>query len=204
MTRGILPAALIALGATQAVAQAPPNPSFHLVNRGQDAINEVYATPKGRPNWGRDRLGEYLLPPGQSFPVHLPADGSCAYDIRVVYASGKAEERRDFNTCEVETVVFPRNAGASRAARNAPASDPSFRLVNRGRTEVRSLFATPTGVEDWGRDHLRNDTVAPGASRTVRLPAGACSYDLRIVYANRDATERRDLNLCGLGDLPVP
>ena len=109
--------ALAASGSAPALAQAAPNPSFHLVNRSQELINEVYATPKGRPNWGRDRLGDRSLPPGQSFPVRLPADGSCAYDIRVVYASGKSEEQRDFNTCEVETVAFPRSS--NRATRGA-------------------------------------------------------------------------------------
>lgn len=114
-------AVLAASGPTvPAVAQGTPNPSFHLVNQSQETINEVYATPKGRPTWGRDRLGDRSLPPGQSFPVRLPADGSCAYDIRVVYSSGKAEERRDFNTCEVEAVTFPR--GGKRAARDATGS----------------------------------------------------------------------------------
>lgn len=113
-------AVLAASGPAPAVAQGAPNPSFHLVNQSQETINEVYATPKGRPNWGRDRLGDRSLPPGQSFPVRLPADGSCAYDIRVIYASGKAEERRDFNTCDVETVAFPR--GGRHAARGATGS----------------------------------------------------------------------------------
>lgn len=115
-----LAAVLAASDPAPATAQGAPNPSFHLVNRSQETINEVYATPKGRPNWGRDRLGDRSLPPGQSFPVRLPADGNCAYDIRVVYASGKAEERRDFNTCEVETVAFPRGGG--HAARGATGS----------------------------------------------------------------------------------
>ena len=134
MTRRITLATLLALSAAPALGQQAPNPSFHLVNRSQETINEVYATPKGRPNWGRDRLGDRSLPPGQSFPVRLPADGSCAYDIRVVYASGKAEERRDFNTCDVETVAFPRGAGAGRASRDAATPDDA---------SVRTMVSSP-------------------------------------------------------------
>lgn len=142
MTRRTLLATLLALGASPSAAQQAPNPSFHLVNRSQETINEVYATPKGRPNWGRDRLADRSLPPGQSFPVRLPADGSCAYDIRVVYANGKSEERRDLNTCEVETVAFPRGPAAGRGARGASASgDLSFRSVDRGPKDVASLLA---------------------------------------------------------------
>lgn len=195
---------LLALAAAPAGAQPAPNPSFNLLNRSQTAINEIFATPKGRTTWGRDRLGDRFLPPGGSFPVRLPADGSCAYDIRVVYEGGRAEERRDIDTCTVDSVTFPRGtAGATRT--QAPAADdPSFRLVNRGRQAVNAVYATPAGVRNWGQDRLGDDTVAPGASRAVRLPTGQCSYDVRIVYANGDATERRDLNLCAVTDLPVP
>ena len=196
---------LLALAAMPAGAQTAQNPSFNLLNRSQTAINEIYATPKGRTTWGRDRLEDRFLPPGGSFPVRLPADGSCAYDIRVVYEGGRAEERRDVNTCAVESVAFPRGTAGGAGRTQAPAAeDPSFRLVNRGRQAVNAVYATPTGVRDWGQDRLGDATVAPGASRNVRLPTGQCSYDVRVVYANGDATERRDLNLCGLTDLPVP
>lgn len=107
MPRRLALAALTALAAGPAGAQPPPNASFYLVNRSPVAINEVYATPKGRRTWGQDRLGRHFLPQGQSFPVRLPADGTCAYDIRVVYADGKAEERRGFDPCAVDSVAFP-------------------------------------------------------------------------------------------------
>lgn len=201
----ILIAWVLLVLAAPAGAQTAPNPSFNLLNRSQTAINEIYATPKGRTTWGRDRLGDRSLPPGGSFPVRLPADGSCAYDIRVVYEGGRAEERRDIDTCAIDSVTFPRGtAGGVVRPQSQSADDPSFRLVNRGRQAVNAVYATPTGVRDWGQDRLGDATVAPGASRSVRLPAGQCSYDVRVVYANGDATERRDLNLCTLTDLAVP
>jgi hypothetical protein len=51
---------------------------------------------------------------------------------------------------------------------------------------------------------LGEDTVAPGSARVVHLPAGACIYDVRIVYANGEAAEKRHVNLCSITDMRVP
>ena len=195
--------------AATAAAQAP-NPSFNVVNRASSAINQVFATPVGMTTWGRDRIGDRPIPPGQTGPVRLPADGNCVYDIRVVYANGQVDERRSLNTCNVDNVIFPspggRNGapGRQQAGRQPATDDPSFRLVNRGRSAINELYASAEGEDNWGEDRLGEDTVAPGAARVVRLPAGQCVYDVRIVYANGEATEKRHLNLCGLNDMRVP
>jgi hypothetical protein len=200
-------ALLVLLSALPAAAQAP-NPSFTLSNRAGLAIHEIYATPAGVDRWGRDRLGANLVPPGGAFPVRLPADGSCLYDIRVVYADGRPEERRRINTCEIETMAFP--GGRTTANEAGPgrmqgqADDPSFRLVNRGRAEVNEVYVSETGNDRWGEDRLGDDTVPRGATRVIRMQPGACTYDVRVVFANGEATEKRRLNLCGITDLRVP
>lgn len=201
-----LVAVLAGLVSGSAGAQVPPNPSFNVVNRSSSAINEVFATTAGTTTWGRNRLGGRPVPPGQTGPIRLPADGNCVYDIRVVYANGQAEERRGLNTCNLDNVIFPSpgSRAAPPAARSQASDDPSFRLVNRGRNAVNELYASLTDAEDWGEDRLGDDTVEPGASHLVRLPAGQCLYDLRIVYANGEATEKRRVNLCGVTDMRVP
>ncbi|MCC6718369.1 MAG: trypsin-like peptidase domain-containing protein [Acetobacteraceae bacterium] len=86
-----------------------------------------------------------------------------------------------------------------------PADDPSFRLVNRGQQPVAELFATPAGAGTWGRNRLDQGPLAPQAAHVLRLPrGGACVYDLRVVFADRRALERRGANLCRVTDLPVP
>lgn len=209
MRRAAVFAALVLAG--PAFAQGTqPNPSFNLVNRGGQAINEVYATPAGVDRWGRDRLAQNSVPPGLTFPVRLPADGNCLYDIRVVYADGKPEEKRRLNTCGVEVVTFPGgqtsgNVSAPGGSTNqARTDDPSFRLVNRSKAEVSEVYASVTGDDGWGRDRLGDDTVAAGATRVIRLPPGECRYDVRVVFANGEATEKRRLNLCAITDLRVP
>ena len=213
-------AALLLAG--PALAQSP-NPSFLLANRGDQAINELYATPSNVDRWGRDRLEQFSLSPGMTFPVRLSADGTCVYDIRVVYADGKPEERRRVNTCQLDSVAFPGgrtvgNGGPStggpsagdpdrapnRGRADAPADDPSFRLVNRGRADVTELYVSRVGDDNWGVDRLGDDTVAAGASRVVRLPRGQCNWDVRVVFENGEETEKRRLNLCQITDLRVP
>jgi len=193
---------LMASGAGAAMADEP-NPSFNLVNRGRVAIREIYATTAGQTTWGLDRLQHGTVPANMNVPIRLPI-GSCVYDIRVVYDNGQSEEQRHVDTCATDNVTFPRSR--SRAATRAPVAgdDPSFRLVNRGRSEVNELYVSPPDEDHWGDDRLGDATVAPGRTKVIDLPPGPCFYDLRIVYANGEATEKRRVNLCITTDLRVP
>ena len=152
------------------------------------------------------------MPPNENRPVRLSADGNCVYDIKAVFASGQTDERRGVNTCVVDHVFFPASAGpagpargASRGvSREAVTDDPSFRLTNRGRAILSEVYASPAGEESWGADRLGEGTLAPGKQTVIHLPRGQCIYDLRSVFANGEATEKRRLNLCTVTDLRVP
>jgi hypothetical protein len=82
-----------------------PNPNFRLVNRSGRIITEVYVSSSQQQTWGPDRLGRDVLGVGQSMIVTLPRDGTCVFDIRVVYNDGTATERRRVNTCTLTEVV---------------------------------------------------------------------------------------------------
>lgn len=75
------------------------NPSFNFVNQGGQVIRELYVSLSSQNSWGGDRLGTATLPPGGSVQVSLPQGGVCTVDIRVVYNSGAASERRGVETC---------------------------------------------------------------------------------------------------------
>ncbi len=90
------------------------------------------------------------------------------------------------------------------AATGKPADDPSFRLLNRGPQPIAEFFATPAGTGAWGTNRLERGPLAPQASQDLRLPRGGCAYDLRVVFADRRALERKGANLCRITDLPVP
>jgi hypothetical protein len=106
-------ACLLALLLPAVAAQAQPNPSFTLHNTGGTAIKEFFATPSGFANWGRDRLNGKGLAPGARATFRPPANGNCIFDLRVVFADGRAEERHGLNTCQTKEVAVA-EAGAAR------------------------------------------------------------------------------------------
>lgn len=208
---GLAPAAMAQTG----------DPSFNLINRSNRVIYEAYASPSSDSNWGPDRLGQNVIPAGRNFVVRLP-QGECIYDVRVVYdrQGGPAEERRNINLCNLTELAFtgqggqqqgggqaqpmtpqqPQSPGQGQGARG----NPSFNLVNQGQQPVREVYASLTTDQNWGPDRLGNDMVAPGAVYAVRLPEGDCMYDVRFVYQNGQAQERRGVNLCEVTNVVLP
>ena len=199
MFRRTLFTALLALLAGPALAQSN-DPSFRVVNNTGDTIESVFASPANQRNWGEDRLGDAVIRPGATYIIRLPA-GSCVYDVRVVYEGGRAEERRNVNTCNITNLVF--GSGSAQAAPNAGGGNPSFYLVNQSGRVIESLFASPSSQENWGPDRLGDNTVRSGQRHAVRLPAGECLYDLRIVFQGGDAQERRRVNACNVNEYVV-
>jgi hypothetical protein len=82
------------------------NPSFRFVNQGGQQINELFVSLSTDHNWGPDRLGQNVLPPGSFMDIRLPQGRTCTVDIKVVYANGQAVERRGVETCSIETLNF--------------------------------------------------------------------------------------------------
>ncbi len=208
-------AAFLALGALPEAAQAQTgDPSFNLVNRSSRTIYEAYASPTTDSNWGQDRLGTNVVPAGRSFVIRLP-QGPCMYDVRVVYdrQGGPSEERRNINLCNLTELAFDGRQAQqggqppqqqARPPQGGPAGNPSFNLVNQGRTTVMQVFASLTTDQNWGPDRLGADTVAPGAVYAIRLPEGPCMYDIRFVYDSGQPQERRNVNLCEIINITVP
>lgn len=193
-------ALMLVLLPAPAAAQDAQNPSFYLVNRSASPISRVFATPTGQTNWGQNRLTGGSIPPGGNAPIRLPADGQCLYDIRVTYGNGHTEERRELNTCEIDNLGFP----ATRPAARATAEEPTFVLVNRSRSPVNELYLSVSDDDSWGQDRLGDDNVPGGGTKVIRLPPGECVYDVRVVFANGEASEKRRLNLCTNNNLRVP
>jgi hypothetical protein len=191
---------LILALSVQAAGAESPNPSFYLVNHGERRIIAAYASPADALNWGRDQLGDDILAPGGYAAIRLLANGRCTYDLRVVFAGGRSEERRGFDVCAVDKVVF--GGGFDRPGREA--TDPSFHLINRGRSELQSAYARVAGRGDWGEDRLGDDTVDAGEATDIHLPNGDCVWDLRFVFTDRRPIERKRVNLCQIRDLSIP
>jgi hypothetical protein len=87
-------------GGVAPVTTRAPDPSFRLVNGASQTIREVYVSSSADRNWGPDRLGTTVLTPGQRFVIGLPP-GRCLNDLRIVFTSGRVEERRQVDTCRI-------------------------------------------------------------------------------------------------------
>ena len=207
-------AMLLAL-AGGATAQRPPpppgqTPSFSLVNRTTSVIRELFATPSGSANWGQNRLdgrngNPASLAPGASYTVRRRTDTACNFDLRVVFADGKTEDRKGVNVCAIEEVTIGTAPAGVDAATGKAADDASFRLFNRAAVAVTEVYATPAGLGNWGKNRLDLEPLAPDNRRSFSLPRdGNCIYDMRVVFADKRTMERKRVNLCRVAELPVP
>jgi len=210
LRRGVLLLVLLLAGLATAPARAQSDPSFNIVNRSGQAIQELYVSSSQLNTWGQDILGSAVLENGRSFPVRLPS-GQCVNDIRVVYNGGRSEERRSLDTCPLNEVVFGQQGAAAapsgkRGAATAAGrtGNPSFNLINRTNRPIQALRASPSSESNWGEDRLGDAVVPPGGSFAVRLPEGQCNYDIRVEYEDRAAEERRGVDLCSVADVTFP
>ena len=189
--------------------------SFTLVNHLPEAVRELFVTPAGDANWGRNRLdgrngNPTAIAPGASFTVRRPADTNCIFDMRVRLADGKTEDRHSVNVCASETVsIGPPAAPAAPATMDSATGkytdDPSFRLFNRAARDIAELYATPSGLTNWGQNRLGDDKLAPDRNRPITLARdGNCFYDLRVVFADKRTMEKKHTNLCRVRELPIP
>lgn len=99
-------AAVASLALPVAAQVQPGDPSFRINNRGTATIREVYVSALNGNNWGADRLGANVLPPGQSRTIDLPP-GQCVYNIRLVFENGQSSERRRIDTCRFADLNVP-------------------------------------------------------------------------------------------------
>ncbi|HEV7267683.1 MAG TPA: hypothetical protein VGN83_22680 [Falsiroseomonas sp.] len=96
----------------------------------------------------------------------------------------------------------PGATGSSTAA-TARSADPSFRLNNTGGRTVREVYVSAAADNSWGADRLGAEVLAPGNRIIVRLPMGQCLNDIRVVFMDGKAQERRRVDTCGLTDIQV-
>lgn len=69
-------------------------------------------------------------------------------------------------------------------------------LRNASALAIEQAYGGNGQPDGWGRDLLGSTELAAGASRTIRLPAGAQA--VRLVWANGRAAEMHGVDLCGL------
>ena len=210
MVRLRYPVILLTLLAAGPAPPAAQNPSFNLANRGAIAIRELFVTPGGNANWGQNRLdgkngNATAIAPGATYLVRRRTDTNCVFDIKVVFADGRAEERKGVNTCATEEVAI----GAAMSTAINPATgksgdDPSIKLFNRAARPVIEFSAVPAGGGGSASNRL-GDKLPPDTTRNIALPRdGNCIFDLRAVFEGGRSVERKHVNLCRVAEMAVP
>lgn len=201
-------AGLVGSLSTPSAAQAQNR--FWLVNETGRVIERAYVSSSRVSDWGPDILGTSVLPPGQRVWV-TPNFGDCVLDIRVTYQGGGEDTRMQVNACSLSQIVFGRGAGAgatigggagATVAPGRPAmANPSFNFVNGTGAVIREVYVSLTSEGTWGPDRLGSNVLQPGQRLPVSLPAGnVCTVDMRVVYMDGRAAERRQVETCRIND----
>lgn len=72
-----------------------------IVNESGRTIQHFYATNSGVSKWGRDLLGQDVIPSGQRYIFNFDdGTGYCIFDFRAVLDNGRPIERYRVNVCE--------------------------------------------------------------------------------------------------------
>lgn len=174
-----------------------PKRSLLIENRSGQALRELYALPAGRlrdqnntpnntPNWGVDRLGEEPVGDGETFRLTLRVP-DCRVDLRAVYEDDEAEEKRGVDACAVRNLVFD-GSGVPHPP------DIPLSFLNRHDAPIAELYISGTDKDEWGPDRLETP-LERGSRRRLDIPVN-CTADMRIVFPNGAAEERREVDLC--------
>jgi hypothetical protein len=203
--RRVVVLVLLALASLGATAPAQAQNRFWLVNNSPVTIQEAYVSSSRVEAWGPDILGASVLPSGQRVWV-TPAFGDCVLDVRVVYQNGREERRMGVNACSLTTIAFgayapgPASPGAGAViTQGRPVSNPSFVFVNSSGRTIREVYVSLSTENSWGPDRLGANVLQPGQSLSISLPAGnVCTVDMRVVYMDGGAQERRRVETCSI------
>lgn len=180
--------------------QGPPAEREVIVLNGSPRpINEIYVSPESADQWGADLLGEQMLEPGDSLRLRLGRTRECIFDAKVVYDDASREETRGVNLCRNHQISFD---GKAATAPPETGAEHSVMLVNHARRRIQQVFISPASANQWGDDRLTAGSISVGDRQAVNW-RGSCSVDLRVVFENRAAEERRGVDLCATPVLTV-
>jgi hypothetical protein len=196
-------AVLMAGGAWAAESSPiPPAPAgereITVLNKSKKEINEVYVAPASATDWGDDRLGDDTIDPGDTYHIKLGRMRECGFDVHIVYEDGSKEENLNVNVCRTKQLAFD----GSTAVAPPPREEHAVVIVNNASRPIQMVFISPAESNDWGDDRLADDSISVGESKRVTY-RGDCAADLRIVFDNRGAEERKGLNLCDTPQISI-
>jgi hypothetical protein len=194
--------ALAAAGPDPAAPSREPAADLEVlvVNHSRSAITQLYVSPSSADQWGTDRLAGDTLAAGKSFRVRLPRTVECRFDLQVIYDDATREESHGVDLCHTRQITF--DGSSAMVPPEVFSRQREVMLVNRSGRPIQQVFVSPSAADQWGDDRLGEGSISAGDTRVVGY-RGPCTADLRVVFDNRSAEERRGLDLCATPSLVI-
>lgn len=180
--------------AQQPQAQPPAQPGagqdriVTLTNRAAQQITKIFASPSSDTEWGNNRLSIPNLAPTRAFQLRIPGR-DCEFDFQVTYADTRVEEKRKIDICRNRQLSFDATTA------QLPGRERQFTVINRAPLAIKQVFVSALGGNNWGDDLLPRGEVESGDDIDLTY-RGACVADIRVVFANDSAEERRKVDFC--------
>ena len=171
-----------------------------VINHAPHGAVELYISPQSADAWGVDRLGETVLNTGGQRFFALGKLRDCGFDLLAVYDDLSREEQRGVDLCKVKQVVFDGKHASLPPDALGPQHDVT--VIDKTPMPMQQLYISPPDAAQWGDDLLSAGAMSVDEQRGVNY-RGPCSVDVRVVFANRAAEERRGVNLCVMTTLRV-
>jgi hypothetical protein len=191
----LLAALFFAAPSTLGAVRAQPAPEHELMvgNHGRRPIVELYASPTATDSWGEDRLGEQTLEPGRNVHVKLGRGRDCVFDVQAIYEDASREEQHGVDVCRGRGVTFDGTVTIAPQRIVSPTHDVV--VANRAGRPIQQVLISPSDAGDWGDDRLGDTSISVGDTAHVHY-RGSCVADIRVVFDNRSAEERRGVDFC--------
>ncbi|WP_149536581.1 hypothetical protein [Siccirubricoccus phaeus] len=84
----------------------------------------------------------------------------------------------------------------------AAGCDTRFNVINNSSGTVERLYFSHSSQGSWGTDQLGRNVLPPG-TRTSYRAANSGHYDFRVVWANGQSAELRQVNICAASNIYV-
>lgn len=200
----------------RAAPTAPEERTIAVLNRSPRTIRELYVSGARERNWGSDRLGTDVIEPGDDLIVRFPDQG-CHYDLRVVFDTGAAEERRGVDFCALDTLPVTPGwttvedlaalaqdiLSTERPVRPEDPGGEQIEVANRSGRTVAALFVFPDGAER-GPNLLDARGLIDGAIILVPgFQPPVCLGTVVVIYGDGTEERRSGIDLCTLPELVI-
>ncbi|MBR0669262.1 hypothetical protein GXW71_33240 [Roseomonas hellenica] len=163
-------------------------------NATERALRELYVVPAASgPVAGTDRLS-VAIAAGEEARLRLGRTRQCSFDLRAVFDDESEDVRRGVDLCRGMVVTLAEGAVPRR----------TLAVANIADAAIQGLYAIPETLAEegrWGPERLGGDALGIGRSQTVTLRGQSCRWNLRVVYDDGTAEERRGADLCATPSL---